>query len=143
MMLNAGYKIWIGIDPGTDTGFAIWNKPEKKLVEVKTLRIHRAMAKVLELHNSNPGEVFVRFEDSRLRKWFQNKTPETIQGAGSIKRDCSIWEDFLKDHNIPFASLAPGKGMTKWKPEIFKQSTKYVGITSHHGRDAALLVFGK
>lgn len=142
-MLNAGFKIWIGIDPGTETGFAIWSKPEKKFIDIKTLRIHRAMARVLELVAANPGEVFVRFEDSRLRKWFQNKTPESIQGAGSIKRDCCIWQEFLEDHKIPYSSNHPGKGMTKWKPEIFKQSTKYEGITSHHGRDAALLVFGK
>ncbi len=64
------------------------------------------------------------------------------QGAGSVKRDCKIWEDFLTDLDIPFEMVAPRKGMTKYSAAAFKKLTGYEGKTSEHARDAAMLVFG-
>lgn len=104
---------YIGIDTGTHTGIAVWSSSERKLVSVETKAIHVAMQDVLRWHREHPGEVFVRFEDARLRNWFGSAGREQLQGAGSIKRDCQIWEDFLADAKIPFSGVPPRKTSPK------------------------------
>lgn len=141
------YKFYIGIDTGVTTGFAIWSREEKKLICVDGLKIHIAMGRIQQMKIIHPGEVFVRVEDARLRTWIPRQKDEKAeagrrQGAGSVMRDASIWEDFLNDENIPFELVAPRNNKTKMKADYFKQLTKYEGKTNAHGRDAAALVIG-
>ena len=89
------------------------------------------------------GEVFVRFEDARLRKWYGHDAGAKRMGAGSVKRDCSIWEDFLKRIGVAYEAVNPMNSITKMNPNYFKQMTGYQKRTSSHARDAALLVFEK
>ena len=134
---------WIGIDTGTHTGLAVWDDKLKKLTSLETIPIHRAMSRVLELSLSE--DVFVIFEDARQRTWFgkDKNTYAKLQGAGSIKRDCSIWEDFCKDYQIPFLAVPPMKGGTKLSEAYFKTISGWKGRTSNHARDAAMLVIGR
>ena len=93
---------WIGIDTGTHTGLAVWDDRLKELTSLETIPIHRALSRVLAL--SSTEDVFVIFEDARQRTWFgkDKNTSAKLQGAGSITRACSIWEDSLTDFEIPF-----------------------------------------
>jgi len=115
---------------------------EKKFIEIICLKIHGAIDKGLKYHRQYGDELFVRFEDARLRTWFANKSTEALQGAGSIKRDCSIWEDFLSEHKIHFASIAPRIGITKLPANKFQKITGWAESTNNHARDAAMLIFG-
>lgn len=137
------YKIIIGIDPGSNTGFAVWNVTSQKLTEVSTLSIHAALDRVKELQEL--GKVFVRYEDASKRTWFGKFSPDTdrarLQGAGSIKRDCAIWKEFLNDYMIDHEPVAPRHIRTKMKSEPFNQLTGWQGRTTSHGRDAAMMVF--
>lgn len=135
-------RYWIGIDPGTHTGLAVWDSLHRTLVRVETVRIHDALRIVEEYAGSHAVKVV--FEDARQRKWYgKGDVTSKIQGAGSIKRDCAIWEDFLSAKGIPFWAKPPVKGMTKPKPEYFTRLTGWTGRTSEHARDAAMLVVGK
>jgi hypothetical protein len=127
---------FIGIDTGKHTGIAVYNDG---FLSIETTLIHKAMEAVLSLHAS--GDVFVRIEDARQRRWLGNKGREALQGAGSIKRDATIWEDFLTDKKIPFEMVAPSRNSTKLSAEVFKRLTGWQGRTSEHSRDAAMLVF--
>lgn len=138
--------IYIGIDPGTKTGIAVWDAVRKKLVEVETVPIHKAMDMVRAYKAATDASgvgLRVIFEDARQRKWFDHNATARIQGAGSIKRDCSIWDDYLQDMGILYQALPPGKNMTKWSESYFKTVTGWKGRTSNHARDAAVLVFGR
>ena len=108
--------IYIGIDPGTHTGVAIWDNKQQEFIELATIPIHQALLKVKNYYNDNKGlsNICVVFEDARQRTWFgkDKNTNAKLQGAGSIKRDCSIWEDFCKDYQIPFLAVPPMKGGT-------------------------------
>jgi hypothetical protein len=141
-VLAQHHTIIIGIDTGTKTGVAVWHKTERRFLHVVTMPIHRAMELVLQYQVDHAEDLFVRFEDARLRKWLKDKSADAIQGAGSIKRDCTIWEDFLKDKGIHFASIAPRGGLTKLPPETFARMTGWTERTSNHARDAAMLVYG-
>lgn len=131
----------IGIDTGTNVGLAIWDCKDQQLVTITTLKIHKALSLVEEQHRIYGDSLFVRFEDARLRKWYGDAGREKLQGAGSIKRDCIIWQEFLTDKGIRFEAVAPKNNMTKLTDERFKKLTGWKGRTSEHGRDAAMLVF--
>lgn len=134
-------EVMIGIDPGTKTGFAVWDLDKKEFIEIKTLSIVTAFENVLFWQKAR-GIKALRFEDSRLRSWFAGKGREALQGAGSIKRDCSIWQEFCEYHQIDFEPIKPMKGQTKWNSGTFAKLTKWRQRTSEHSRDAGILVFG-
>lgn len=132
----------IGIDSGTSTGIAIWDRQTKQFVEVKTMPIHRALEVVRQYHERYTIEV--RVEDARLAVHGRNTTTDRskLQGAGSIKRDAKIWSDFLTDYSIPHLMVRPNKALSKLSKEQFVRTTKYTGLTSSHARDAAMIVYG-
>lgn len=136
-------KIQIGIDPGVKTGIALWDAEQKAFIAIQTLKIHEAM-RVVEtaIQNNGKENIRVRFEDARLRSWFGNSGREQLQGAGSVKRDSKIWDEFLQDQGVEFQPVAPRANTTKTDQKQFQKITGYKERTSNHARDAALLVFG-
>lgn len=147
LFLNSqSYRYFIGIDPGVNTGVGVWDAVDKQFLMVSSMSIIDAIKKVEDFNSSHLGSLLVRVEDARLRKWFGNDTDaaikKRIQGVGSVKRDCTIWEHFLKDKNIPYEMVHPKNNMTKLSQIEFKRLTGYSRITNGHGRDAAMLVLG-
>lgn len=135
-------KFYIGIDCGVDTGFAVWKMETRRLIVVSTLMIHQGLDETRLWRESADGNIFVRVEDARKRTWFGISGPERWKGAGSICRDSKIWEEFLKDENIPHEMVAPKNNRTKLKSEQFLVFTGWKDRTSEHSRDAAMLVYG-
>jgi len=140
--LNKKYDNLIGIDPGTNTGMALWWVEKMKLERIDTFMIHKAMEILREFQRQ--GVKFkVYIEDSRnVSRGFGGAAK--AQGAGSIKRDCNIWEDFLKDLGIDYQFIRPNKkSMLKMDDKAFRALTGWDKRTSNHARDAAMLVFGR
>ena len=138
--------IYLGIDPGTHTGIAIWDKTSRRLEMVDTMTITKAMEIVkanVGLTKSFGGEVVVFFEDARKRSWFGHASRERLQGAGSVKRDCSIWETFCEELGVECRKIAPKHNTTKLTASQFRVLTNWQGRTSDHARDATMLVFGR
>lgn len=134
--------IVIGIDPGTTTGFALWNAERRELLAVESWKIHLAMKLVESLKADKP---LVIFEDARSMRISGGKTfgkEERLQGVGSVKRDSSIWEDFLEDLGVPYQARMWKPGTTKWSAEEFKRVTGWAQKTNNHARDAAVIVHG-
>lgn len=143
------HKLLIGIDPGTHTGLAVWSKTERRLWMVDTMTITQAMKTVEEYvcdfdaDGAHRNEVVVFFEDARKRSWFGHTSRERLQGAGSVKRDCAIWETFCEELGVEYRKVAPKHNTTKLTASQFKVLTGWQGRTSDHARDAAMLVFGR
>ncbi len=131
----------IGIDPGTNTGIAVWDRKSKCFKSIDTVKIHIAM-EMVKYYRDVATLRRVLYEDARKRKWLGDKGRESLQGAGSIKRDSAIWDDFLKSLGIDAVSVPPSSNRTKLKSEEFKRLTKWMRRTNEHGRDAAMLVWG-
>lgn len=140
-MKNSNHNIFIGIDCGVNTGICVWNKEKKAIEDIRTIKIHTALSVVFDLYVIHGPLLFVRVEDARLRTWFGKAGKEQLQGAGSIKRDSLIWDDFLKDLGVDYEMVPPKKNKTKLNAERFKQITGYTGKTNEHARDSAMLVF--
>jgi len=131
-------NIYIGIDPGVSTGLAFWNGYNGKWEGIHTLNIIKAMNLIKEF-DLDGRIVEVVVEDARLVRY--RTDPKKAQGAGSVKRDCKVWEEFLRHYEIPHKFVRPKKAITKIDAKLFKKITKYEGQTSSHARDAAMLVF--
>lgn len=137
--------ILVGIDTGKHTGFAVWDTEKRKLDFVDTIPIHEAL---LRIWSQRHAKVEVYFEDARQRVWIprerdMRQVKGRAMGAGSVKRDSTIWQDALTDWGIPFHAVAPKHNTTKVTPEYFRALTGWKGRTSEHARDAAMLVFGR
>lgn len=139
--------IHIGIDTGRHTGFAVWDGT--RFVELDTKSISAAILETLRYAaNFGRENVTVYIEDARLRTWIPREKSLAefkgrAQGAGSVKRDCSIWEDFCAEEGIRLVKVPPKYNTTKLSAAAFARITGYKGRTSEHARDAAMLVFGK
>jgi hypothetical protein len=141
-------RLLIGLDPGVSTGLAVWDLATQRLTAVETLAIHVAMDTVRS-HLAADMLAGVRFEDARQRTWFGGADARTArsgagirEGVGSVKRDCTIWQDLLGELGVPFDAVKPAAGSTKWSAAQFRSATGWTARTSEHGRDAALLVYG-
>jgi hypothetical protein len=134
----------VGIDPGVKTGLAIWNRATKKLEDVETTTITAAMTRIAAMHRLEILHSVV-FEDARMRTGYFGKNAKAKkQGAGSIKRDCSIWAEFLGGLvGVPFLAISPRDKGAKVGAEQFVKLTGWPKRTSEHGRDAAMLVIGR
>ena len=137
-------SIKIGIDTGVNTGLAImlWGD----LTRVETTSITRAMALILQWCPSEETKIYI--EDAR--KWngyskniTDKKSKSKAQGAGSVKRDAQIWEDWCKENGYAAVFIAPYHNNTKLDQKDFERITKWTGRTNNHSRDAAMLIFGR
>lgn len=129
----------IGIDPGVNTGLAINDNGQYTL---HTCGIVEAMAHIkMQIYKEPQSEIFVRFEDARKRNWFGNAGREQLQGAGSIKRDSAIWQEFCELYHLQYEAVSPQSKGKKLSDSQFKLYTKITGRTSQHSRDAAMLIF--
>lgn len=147
---------FIGIDPGTHTGVAIWSRNMQKFTFVHTYTVFEALKTVESFIDSAhaDGGVMVIFEDARKRKSLPKQADGTIdkdrlQGAGSVKRDSTIWqeacEQWAKRWQIGFTwrGVAPN-GKTNALAGDKDLSSRNLGITyntSEHARCAAFLVW--
>lgn len=132
--------IFIGIDPGKKTGYAAYNSRAKELTTVVSCPIFIAMEKVRVWERIAKGKFFVIVEDARKRPPDKEWGLERLQGAGSIKRDSAIWEEFLTYYDIPHQMKAPRNTNIKAKP--FQMLTGYTERIDQHARDAAMIVYG-
>lgn len=130
--------IQIGIDCGVKTGFAI--AEDGKLLVVATETITGAMACIMLQWLEKHPDLTVYIEDARKRTWVTGGR-EKLQGVGSVKRDCSIWEQFCIEQRIKYVLVHPKDNSTKLSAEQFKKITGWESRTSEHGRDAAMLVY--
>lgn len=142
LKLKKNYRYLIGIDTGTKTGICVYGTIDKRIRHISTCKIHEAMKSVEYWEESNPGEVFVRVEDARKATYGRQDDFHKAQGAGSVKRDAKIWEDFLESLKIDFEMVRPNNKITKLNNETFKKITGYCERVSEHAMDAAMLVYG-
>ena len=135
----------IGIDPGLHTGLAVWDTSSRQFLEIRCSGIVDAMD-YLDHLRSERGIGLVVFEDARQRTWIPRERDLAqmkgrAMGAGSVKRDCSIWEEWCKARQVQYIASRPKNGMTKLTDAYFRGITGYDRRTNNHGRDAAMLVF--
>ena len=134
-------KYAVGIDPGTKTGCAIWDVKNRCFDAIFSGSILEIMAKI-EIYTVLGKTVFF-IENPNLRKWYGKNATQKQQGAGSVKRDYSIWLEWFAMHQAEYVAINPKDIRTKVNAQSFRNLTGWQVSTNEHSRDAAMIVFGK
>lgn len=136
--------VYIGIDPGKNTGIAIWHADLEELEILPAKPFWEAWEEVTLTYP--PEEVIAVVEDpTQNRPVFSRgqsrPTREKIaQDIGRNKRDAQLWIAGLE--RLGFAVRRVRPTQSKWTKKTFERITGYTGRSSEHARDAARMVYG-
>lgn len=151
-------KLYIGIDPGVKTGWAVYDPWRKKMVEVCTKSFLSTLVAVNEIevgvHETIDEDCEVTFfiENPGLNKPTfprnaNRKAMERIsRNVGANCREAELLIGCIREYGFKVIECRPKKNKLsrgKMKMKEFQRLTGYEGRTSQHGRDAALLVWGQ
>ncbi len=150
-------RIFIGIDPGVHTGLCMivdgkikllatidfWKavdtiKSAKNLATLEhgTIGLAQALTVVIEDPSQNKP-TFARGVEGMKRQ------SRISQNVGSNKREATLLIEFCERNKIKvIASRPSSRSMTKLDAKTFLAITGWIGKSSGHSRDAAMLVWG-
>lgn len=139
----------IGIDPGVNTGFVVWDCEGQKFIELLTLDFWTAFDRMI-LWKRRCEEAGRRLalviENPNLNKPVfprGNKLPVKLsiaQRVGMNKKEADLLIKAAERMGIYVRTIKPTK--QKWNADTFRRVTGYEGRTNEHKRDAGRLVFG-
>jgi hypothetical protein len=140
--------IFIGIDPGVETGYAVWCRSRKQFTELVTLSFWTAYDRIVANEPANV-EIFIENPDL-LPKALYRRTgviehplmrERMAKNVGSNRREASLLIERLQALGYTVTAVRPMTAR-KWTAEQFARYTRHEGRTSQHVRDAGRLVFG-
>lgn len=124
----------IGIDPGNNTGFAVWNEQESRFQVIETVDFWSAYGKV----GTYPiDETMVVVEVPRGKNnWTGDTQQITTLNVGGVIREANLLAEGLRRKGYSVKEVHP-RG--KVDADGFKRLTGYQGRTNEHNRDAGML----
>ena len=160
-------RYFIGLDPGSTTGLALYDADRRflmrclsgsfweisQLIEEQTFPEGNSMqeAFVSVLGDDAVPVALVVIEDSRRLPLFaRNRSRQMTREArdklcrnvGRIDRDIGLWDEWLKARGYQVLMVQPSRE-PKWSAEKLERITGWSLRTNEHGRDAARLVWGR
>lgn len=146
-------NIWIGIDPGENTGVAVWNSTDKVFEQLRTLSFWESIFFLIDykrLKDNNDIALNIVIEDVTQNKpTFErgaNAKANTriSQNVGMNKNDCKRMIEFCEMQDLSILRIRPNKNSnTKLNQQSFENLTKCIIKGSQHSRDAGMLIFGR
>ena len=146
----------IGIDPGANTGFCVFNTKTRQIQTIGTtdfwsfIDFIQGLVNYCKENNHNPvDELLFVIENPNLNKPVftkrydaksVNSLLKVAQNVGENKRDAKLLISYIKKLGFKVREIKPVT--SKWDEPLFRRITKYQGSTSEHARDAAKLVYG-
>ena len=130
----------IGIDPGSNTGIAIFQ--DGVLYTLLTIEPWELPAEL-----ATWGADRVVFEDSRLTSpvWSRKTTPEArlkiARNVGQVDAWCNLITAICGELGIPAHGISPKNKGAKLDAEQFAVRTGWVGRCNQHERDAAMVAW--
>ena len=138
--------IFIGIDPGRNTGVAIWDGPRQQFNKLTTLDFWGVIELIDRYKKVGTDYFKIVIENPGLNKPTFARKGESVklamnrsQKVGRNKEQAYLIIGYCKLHKIDFTEVRPTQ--TKWNADPFRRLTKYRGSTNEHNRDAARLVW--
>jgi hypothetical protein len=133
----------IGIDPGKDTGLAIFEG--KTLIQTQSINTYEAIKFLQE----NKQDIdYVVIESSAKQSFIWNKNNKSTNAFGRHARNIGSVDGVVRviiecceAENIKVETISPLQKGKKWNSEEFKQYfQEYTKKTNQHERDAAICV---
>lgn len=165
-------RFYIGIDPGSKTGIAIWDRKKRVFTELMTKDLWDAIYYIQGVKKRLEGKIdhitlVVENPNKNAPVFMVNNEKEKIQNALNMankKQAFTEIESVLRIFSRRAQNVGQNKQMAtfmieyfqnigfnvkevrptqkKMKDYAFKAITGYTGRCSQHARDGALLVFG-
>lgn len=152
--------LYVGIDPGVNTGICIYNSDTKEIIKLLTLdfwdtiTLFTRLAEMQHYFCIDEEIITVIIENSALNKpTFSKAGGETARkmqkisrNVGSNQRESVLLIEGIRRMGFAVKEVRPSgkKGMKrKWSKEVFENITGWKKQSSQHSRDAAMLVFGR
>lgn len=139
-------ELAIGIDPGVDTGYAVWSRPSQQFVALLTLTFWQAYDRITAC-KPDEVEIFIENPDSQRSMYrrtdiieHQRQRERVATNIGSNRREASLLIERLRELGYRVTAVSPVRAR-KWDAQQFIRYTSYQGRTSQHARDAGRLVF--
>lgn len=141
----------IGIDPGVNTGVAVWTKTARMFTRFETLTVDECITYIRKYFRTD--EVVLRIENPNLNSPTFNKSglPEDpkkreaainriSQNVGMNKRDAERLITTFREDGYYVEEIKPVS--RKWTAEEFRRFTGVQKRVSQHVRDAARMCIG-
>ncbi len=139
-------KLYLGIDPGTHTGFSVWNSSRQKIMQMSTLTFFSTL-KELDKYKEFYYDVKVIIEDPNQNRPVFNRglsmpmNLKVAQNVGMNKRDAQLLIEYCNLIGLKVLTIRPTRG--KHNMKSFTQITGWSQRCSQHARDAAMLIYGR
>jgi hypothetical protein len=130
----------IGIDPGMNNGFAIYDRQLAQITHCTCLPLH-VLFDTLKSWQKNGIEVFIENPNTWISFGSKKKSDARLQGAGAVKQTYRHIVEFLDDYEIAYTPTKLQGNLKKVSRDYFAKITGYTDKTNEHGRDAAMIVF--
>lgn len=141
--------IAIGIDPGTKTGFAVWDCAAQAFIEIMTYDFwtayHEGLGWWARARMDNK-KLYIRVEDPSGNKPVfgrgvkGRKNLKIAQNVGMNKKEARLLIEGYRRAGIVVDPVVPKQ--SKWTAQTFKQFSNWPHRTNEHQRDAARMVLG-
>lgn len=133
----------IGIDPGKDTGLAIFEN--KILIETRSINTYEA---IKFLQDNKQDIDYIVIESSTKQSFIWNKNNKSANALGRHARNIGSVDGVVRTllecceaENINVKTISPLQKGKKWDAVEFKQYfQEYTKRTNQHERDAAICV---
>lgn len=134
----------VGIDPGKQTGFAVYDPHLRRLTEVWTVSFWEVFTRLQDYRACGVAEVTIEVPTTK-HVWHKAASgPRALQrqgvNVGSVIREAELLAEGLEREGYNVRRVTP-RGKTN--AEKFKAFTGWCGRTNQHERDAALMCFGR
>jgi len=129
----------VAIDPGKDTGFAVYDRIEKKLIRLETTDFCNAYHTIItEYSKAYAVVVEVPTTKANFTK-SKNDSPIKNHNIGRVCRESELMADMLEFAGMNVIRQRPAG---KKDASAFARITGWKGQTNPHKRDAGMMAFG-
>ncbi|RPI19040.1 MAG: hypothetical protein EHM58_03235 [Ignavibacteriae bacterium] len=139
--------LYIGIDTGDDTGFAVWNSDKRKLESVFSVDFWQCISNISN-YSKRCSDLMVIMEAPAPKNVLLNKDSNIDSNVIrrnsnsyiSAKRDAILISGYCEQNNIRYKHIKLCS--SKWSPAYFRQLTGIKARTSRTSINAVRLVWG-
>lgn len=144
-----------GVDPGVKTGFALWNREEKRFEWVETSTFWGVFFRITESCVLNPANTHIVIEVAHLAPFtFRQRRGKAesfatmdrmARNVGQVTREAQLLVEGFRRLGFTVSEQKP-LGKAKKADDDRKQFERLTGWTertSQHARDAARLCYGR
>lgn len=146
------FRFVIGVDPGVKTGFAVWDREQKRLTTVETVSFWDLFLGIQRSTLYNTSNTCVVIEIAHYAPTFRERRGKATsvgtadrmsRNVGGVTREAALLVEGFKTLGYQVSESRPIGKAKKAEDDLlqFKRLTGWTERTSQHARDAARLCF--